>query len=124
MPLLTEQDRKYILEQLNLAPDNVLADAMLAFNEIRTKIVEVRKLCGDEPRPVLDVPTVAVLDEPAERSNLNPGKPSITKIGTNTKDELFAMLNAGKQPPAKYAEHMKLLWSRGEVRFDGQEYYL
>ena len=65
-------------------------------------------------------------DEPAkveERKNFSPGVSMITKIGTNTEGALFGVLRAGGQPEAKYAEHMKLLWARGKVKFDG-EYYL
>lgn len=58
------------------------------------------------------------------RKNVSPGEPSITKIGTNTEGALFGVLHAGGQPEAKYTEHMKLLWKRGKVKFDGKEYYL
>ena len=59
-----------------------------------------------------------------QRKNINPGDPMITKIGTNTEGALFGVLRAGGQPEAKYAEHMKLLWKRGKVKFDGDEYYV
>jgi hypothetical protein len=59
------------------------------------------------------------------RKNINPGDPSISKIGSSTKDVILGDLAAGRQPPTpKYDEHMKLLWSRGEVKYDGKEYYL
>lgn len=60
----------------------------------------------------------------APRPNKNPGTPSIGKIGGATKGLLFAELEAGRQPTEKFVEHMKLLWSRGEVKFDGDNYYL
>ena len=59
-----------------------------------------------------------------ERPNFNPGAPTIGKIGTATKETIFAYFKAGQQPPPKYAEHMKLLWARGEVKYDGTEFYL
>lgn len=65
-------------------------------------------------------------DEPAkveERKNFSPGVPTIMRIGMNTEGALFGVLRAGGQPEAKYAEHLKLLWARGKVKFDG-EYYL
>lgn len=121
MPLLTESDRAYILDQLKLAPDSVLADAMLAFNSIRDKMVAVRKLIiGVDPA----VPGTEKTVVTEVRPNVDPGKPSITKIGADTKTSLLAGLFKNVQPQAKYAEHMKLLWSRGEVKFDGKEYYL
>lgn len=60
-----------------------------------------------------------------QRKNINPGDPTITKIGTNTKESLLAHLKAGGQPTrAKFDEHLKLLWKRGEIKFDGEEYYV
>lgn len=58
------------------------------------------------------------------RKNISPGEPSITKIGTNTEGALFGVLRAGGQPEAKYAEHMKLLWKRDKVKFDGEKFYV
>ena len=58
------------------------------------------------------------------RKNVSPGEPSITKIGMNTEGALFGLLRAGGQPEAKYVEHMKLLWKRGKVKFDGEQYYV
>lgn len=59
-----------------------------------------------------------------KRKNISPGASSITKIGSKTKETIFGYLHAGQQPGNPYAEHMKLLWSRGEVKFDGTDYYL
>ena len=59
------------------------------------------------------------------RKNINPGEPTITKIGSGTRDVILADLKAGRQLPLpKYAEHLKLLWKRGEIKFDGEEYYV
>ena len=64
------------------------------------------------------------------RPNVSPGVPLITKIGSNTKEYILNELKASGAPRTlehfglKYAEHLKLLWSRGEIKFDGSEYYL
>ncbi len=58
------------------------------------------------------------------RKNISPGEPAIGKIGMATVAEITKMLNSGQKLPAKFTEHMKLLWKRGEVKFDGKEYYL
>ena len=58
------------------------------------------------------------------RKNVSPGEPSITKIGTNTREEIIGALKRGTQPLDKFREHLKLLWKRGEVKFDGEEYYV
>ena len=60
-----------------------------------------------------------------ERPNINPGTPLIGKIGTSTLEVILGALKDGQQMPMpKYEQHMKLLWSRGKVKFDGKEYYL
>ena len=60
------------------------------------------------------------------RKNVSPGEPSITRLVMTGGPvvEIFDCLKQGTQPPEKYAEQMKLLWKRGEVKFDGKEYYL
>ena len=65
--------------------------------------------------------------KPAEqRPNVCPGEPSITRIVMTGGPvvEILDDLKRGDQPPEKYDEHLKLLWKRGEVKFDGKEYYL
>lgn len=130
MSLLTPRDREYILNQLQLAPDSVLADAMLAFNTIRDKLMVVRKLA--EP-PEATQETFAqgiaeyekeLVEKAAIRTNVSPGESQIGKIGGATKEGLLQNLRDGVPIPSKYDEHMKLLWARNEVKFDGEEYYL
>ena len=63
------------------------------------------------------------------RKNVSPGEPSITKIGEKARAYLLNELKAGPRTTEyadfhKYDEHLKLLWKRGEVKFDGKEYYL
>lgn len=61
---------------------------------------------------------------PSERKNVSPGEPSITKIGEKAKEHILNSLRAGAQPAIMYHDHLKLLWKRGEIKFDGEEYYL
>lgn len=125
MALLTEADRAYILEQLKLAPDGILADAMLALNGLRDKIIDVRTLVLNK---TVDVRKLEVKEssepEPVERQNVSPGVSLISKIGGPAKALILEELTQGIQPGPKFAEHLKLLWERGEVKFDGEEYYL
>lgn len=74
-----------------------------------------------EPQEIIEETEPAVI---ADRMNVNPGTPAIGKIGSGTKEQLLGMLSEGHQPQQKWSEHMKLLWSRGEVKFDGSEFYL
>lgn len=60
----------------------------------------------------------------APRPNNTPGEPIITKIGNSAKSEILAMLGKGEQPHSKYGEHCRLLWKRGEVKYDGKEFFL
>ncbi len=63
---------------------------------------------------------------PTTRPNISPGEPTISKIGSDTKDALINALKTGVAPdkPHKWVEHYKLLWKRGEVKFDGESFYL
>lgn len=129
MRLLTDNDRNYILAQLAVAPDSVLADAMLAFDAIRNKIVAVRKFAnenvsGSAPIVQVAIENAAEPEKEVVRKNVSPGPAAIGKIGSNTKDVIFEFLRDDKQPPTKYDDHLKLLWSRGEVKYDGKEWYL
>lgn len=123
MALLTEADRAYILEQLKLAPDGILADAMLALNGLRDKIIDVRTLVLNAS-PALKPKQESSKPDPVERPNVSPGVSLISKIGGPTKALILEELCEGIQPGPKFSEHMKLLWTRGEVKFDGEEYYL
>jgi hypothetical protein len=62
------------------------------------------------------------------RENISPGEPGIGKIGAATKDHILAELKLEDRLAAhfgtKYFEHLKLLWVRGEIKFDGTVYYL
>ena len=61
---------------------------------------------------------------PVARKNVSPGEPSITKIGSGAKETIIHALNTGTPLGDRYTEHLKLLWARGEIKFDGEEYYL
>ena len=118
--LITDADRAYILEQLKLAPDEVLVDAFLAWDGLRRKTIACRNVMLD-----IEYGKTAVEMPPAPRPNNNPGKSTLTRMGAETKKELLSMLKNGDvQPDAKWQEHLKLLWERGEVKFDGKDWYL
>ena len=70
------------------------------------------------------VPKEEIVKPAAERKNISPGTPSITKIGEKAKEHILNSLRAGAQPAIMYHDHLKLLWKRGEIKFDGKEYYL
>ena len=80
------------------------------------------------PKPVVKDEEPAESDDSKqarnERKNVSPGEPAIGKIGTATQDLILDMLKGTeKVPQPKYTEHLKLLWKRGVVKYDG-EYYL
>lgn len=129
MRLITDNDRSYILAQLTNASDEVLVRAYQDWDAQRLAALEVRASIGSsaaQPKQQAHVEQQAqhAEPEPRQRTNASPGPSSITRIGGTTKDELLRMLEHGAQPPAKYNEHLKLLWERGEVRFDGEEWYV
>jgi len=66
------------------------------------------------------------ITQPVARPNINPGDPTIGKIGEATKALILDELGTKNIQPVqpKYTEHLKLLWKRGLIKFDGKEYYL
>ena len=91
MQLLTPTDRAFVLKQLELAPDEILADAMLAFNAVRDKIVKVRTLAN----PVTPVPTEeppAPLEPDTARDNVSPGVPVTSKVLISTKNTVNCLM--------------------------------
>ena len=98
-----------------------------SFDEVRG-FVGMRVIEGGKPPPPVVV-NVKVADDGSvrvpDRVNKSPGASAIGKIGTKTKDEIIAVLKAGRQPNHdKYGDHLKLLWQRGEIKYDGKEYYI
>ena len=61
---------------------------------------------------------------PVARKNVSPGEPSITKIGSGTRETIIHALATGTPLGERYAEPLKLLWKRGKVKFDGEEYFV
>ena len=61
---------------------------------------------------------------PYQRKNVSPGEPSITKIGSGAKETIIHALNTGTPLGDRYTEHLKLLWARGEIKFDGEQFYV
>lgn len=68
---------------------------------------------------------ISKVSHPATRSNVSPGEPAIGKIGQKSKDYLLNILaNDVIKSGGKYEQHLRLLWKRNEVKFDGKEYFL
>jgi ApbE superfamily uncharacterized protein (UPF0280 family) len=80
------------------------------------------------PTPTTFPPSVVAPEAAPETKNVSPGAASITKIGANAKGEIMAALKVGprtlREIGSKYTEHLKLLWARQEVKYDGERYYL
>ncbi len=141
MNLLSTTEREALLKTLSSAPDEVLLDAVYRVKErhlnIQKDMKEVNSFVGlriteaptprfaasAPPPPVNSVPPASEA-APNKRKDISPGPSSIGKIGTKTKEALFEGLKDGTQPSDKWSEHLKLLWQRHEVKFDGKEYYL
>lgn len=119
--LITDADRQYILNQLSNASDEVLVRAYQDWDAQRIAAVEVRGKIGQTNYKAPEPPKAPL---PSERENVAPGSSTITKIGAIAKEEILQILRRGDQPPAKYLEHCKLLWERGEIRFDGKEFWV
>jgi hypothetical protein len=63
---------------------------------------------------------------PPHRDNVEPSGNVATKLFASTRAKIIEGLSAipPHQPHKDYAEAAKLLWTRGEVGFDGRLYYL
>lgn len=135
--LLSTSEREALLRALVDAPDDVLIDAVQQrknwIKSIKSSFDEVRGFVGmkvteaGKPPPASagSVPVVkSAPQEVASRKDVSPGTPAIGKIGSTTKDTLLDLLKQGIQPNSKWSEHLKLLWLRHEIKFDGKEYYL
>ena len=81
--------------------------------------------CSRQYVPKEELQTSVMIDKvPVARKNISPGEPTITKIGEKAKEHILNSLRADEQPAIMYHDHLKLLWKRGEIKFDGEEYYL
>ena len=127
MNFLTDEQRERARGILASAPDEILLSAMVDCAAYTHRMEGAKRnldtvldqLAGNNVEDVLVVDTA-----PVERPNVNPGIALIGKIGQSAKDDILVLLSRGVQPPAKYKEHMKLLWSRKEIKFDGAQFYL
>lgn len=114
--LITDGDRAFILKALSGASDEVLVRAYQDWDAQRSAALDVRsKLGGLSTEEVVVAPST-------ERKNFSPGASSITRMTSGTKSDILALLARGERPWGKFEEHLKLLWERGEVKFDGEWY--
>lgn len=61
-----------------------------------------------------------------ERANVSPGEPSITKMGADMKKSMMAGVGSGafaENYNGKSLKYLQLMWKRGEIKFDGVEFY-
>jgi len=130
MALLNDGDRAFILAQLALAPDEILADAMLAFNAVRDKIIKVRALsaaAATEEKPKVSYVAITTEDVkhlPVPRPNVPPSGPVAKRLHVHTKNTILNRLEDGVQPNEQLLPQAKLLWARGEIKYDGEKFYL
>lgn len=125
-PILSSNDRAYILTQLNSAPDEILVRAFLDLTALHTSLFDARAVIA-RGSVALGTVNTAKETEPQvsePRRNINPGVSTITKIGSDTKAGILTSIADGCQPHKKFEEHCKLLWERGEIKFDGKEWWV
>lgn len=132
---LTSAQRQAMLKELlEWAPDAVL---VYAVRQSRFHYMWLKDLDLPAPDAAPATREETGLGQPVEkelgpfpvvRGNIDPGKPSIGKIGSGTREWILGELKAADRKTAhfgtKFFEHLKLLWSRGEIKFDGERYYL
>jgi hypothetical protein len=102
------------LEGAEHAANSLAAQAAnhLAANAQAATAPEPKPTPGPEPEPL------------EERVNQSPGMPSVRRINSNTYQEIMDALKAGHSVKLKHVDACKLLWARGEIKYDGQGFYL
>lgn len=137
MQVLKPEDREALLEFLKEnASDSVLvtavADAKSEREHIRNQFLSLTKYMGVRGGSVAEglAPKSAVTLYPAEcevtvkEIPAPPGEPC-TKIGSNTRADLLARCRTPMLPEVigrNYYPHLKLLWKRGEMTWNGTHY--
>jgi len=118
-------DRDLMLDFIDqMASDD---DMLKLCSILRRNLVEDRlthEMLATFEKPTHAPPLVDLTTSTVEHKNINPGPSAIGKIGSTTKAELLHILSCGAQPTAKYKEHLKLLWARDEVKWDGEVWYV
>ncbi len=122
-----EAEAQTIIKKITAPPTWI--DELEKTNPSRISEARIDKIMGGSEANLAEQSSSGSRAADAPRPNNSPGNPSIVKIGSETKASLLATLAEGKQPNlAKFSEHLKLLWQRGEVKFDDRagkmEYYL
>lgn len=82
----------------------------------------------------VDAPEPEVIPTPPDRRNINPGWTACTRIGGITRDTIHSVLNLGScglkglqnainRNELDTCALLQLLWDRGEIKYDGQEFW-
>lgn len=106
---------------------NIECDSLHEFQLIQDSIQAVTQ--SPAQTTTFEPATIAAPAPPPpaqERHNVSPGEPSIIKMGAETKRSMLAGVGSGAFGAGyngKSIEYLRLLWKRGEVKFDGKEFY-
>lgn len=136
--VLSVDDRKALLSFLEeSASDCVLvaavSDAKAERENVRNQFISLTKYIGvrsstqvekqaNRESPVESHGAANVATEPPE-----PPGDACTRIGKNTEAMLLARFRTPQLPEAAgraYIPHLKLLWTRGRLKWNGKEYYV
>lgn len=127
MKLLTDKQRAFALKRLAEADDDILLSALAEIRQRDVRLEAAKRQLDEEfgVETCVEAPVARPKVMSAVRPNVSPGTSSITKIGAGTRSTLLTRLaQQGVAKNDKSCEHLKLLWARGDVKFDGKEYYL
>lgn len=134
-PLLTPSDRQSLSSYLqDNAPDDILIRAVEQVKEyrenVRTDYSSLRKYLGTPASEPVSSPTKVATPLTTVVSELQeadpPGTP-VQRISTKVRSMLLAALKQPHAPSSlgnKFSGHLKLLWTRGEIKWNGKEYYI
>jgi len=118
-------DRDLMLDFIDqMASDD---DMLKLCSILRRNLVEdrlTREMLATFEKPTHAPPLIDLTTSKVERKNISPGKPMFTKMANSTKQHVLDSLAQNVQPGPNYKEHMKLLWARDEVKWDGEVWYV
>ena len=143
MKFLTEEQRARALVCLATAPDEIILSAMVDLKAHNHRVEgtwsNLNAILGDLEAVAAGVPNRVATSAPvpasptpaaaAPRVNVPFTRASaITRIGTATREFILSQLRMSDSSitglGAKYVEQLILLRERGEIKFDGEAFYL
>lgn len=127
------EDAKQVIAKL-AAPGNTWVDQLPKINVDAQREARIDKIMGSSAPQAAEQSGSDNGAIGAPRPNTSPGWDACQKIGSETKEKLLSELQHHSDPehvskrikrtPDQTRALIQLLWNRGEIKYDGKEFYL